>query len=482
MDLPLMTTTLQRPARPADAAILIRALSESRDRWRAMVAIGADLAFETDAKGCFTVLAPETVLGWPVAGLIGTPAKALLVTGPRTSDDTPDKLFDPFDTPVAVRRRRVWLRNADGGSTCMLISSAPVPDQPLVSGQPGAVRGVAIDMTGQERYDSQLATTLLRHETNGMLARHMRHSALPFASLGVALAELLHVVEGRGAILVLHDAGTPLRVAAKAGQTWPAPIQILHDTIQAACEPPLSWRAGQTRQSDTAGQSLLLCAGTNHFIDRAILAIWREGNAWNEREIALVAGLLPTMQPILEHEQIQRESARLSRTDSLTGLFNRQGFIAELPRRLERLDREGLLATLMVVGLDGLGPINVRDGLEAGDKALHDAANVFRDAVRPTDLVARLGGDLFALWLDGADQFAAAERADHLRLAGVLIGELPKERMTQQRMTVSIGLAVRGSRSFESIDSLLHRAWAAMHSVKLAGGGKWRVSAAEPTP
>ncbi len=479
MDLPLMTTTLQRPATPSEAAILVRALSESRERWRALVAVGADLAFETDARGCFTMLAPEIVLGWPVARLIGTPAQALLVAGPETSG----KLFNPFDTPVAVRRRRVWLRNAEGGSTCMLISSAPVPGQspvpgqPLIPGQPGATRGMAIDMTGQERYDSQLATTLLRHETNGMLARHMRHAALPFASLGIALTELLHVVEGQGATLVLHDTEMSLRVAAKAGQPWPTSMQTLHDMIQAACEPPLSWRSGQTRQSHVAGQSLLLCAGTNHFIDRAILAVWRDGDAWSEREIAVVAGLLPTMQPILEHEQIQRESARLSRTDILTGLFNRQGFVAELPRRLERLDREGLPATLMVVGLDGLGPVNVRDGLEAGDKALHDAATLLRDAVRPTDLVARLGGDLFALWLDGADQFAAAERADHLRLAGILIGDLPTE-----RMTLSIGLAIRSSRSFESIDSLLHRAWAAMHVVKLAGGGKWQVSAAEPTP
>ena len=469
-----MTTTIQRPAahpegaRLPEAAALVQALSESRERWRALVLLGADLGFETDADGCFSVLASETVLGWPAERLIGTPAEALLV--PEHGAPAA-KLFNPFRTEVAVRRRRVWLRDASGGSTCMLISAAPVP------GCPGAVRGLGIDMTGQETHDSRLAATLLRREMIRMVARRMRHVALPFASLAVALAELLHVIDGQGATLVLHDPEATLRVAAKAGQPWPGSMQLLHDAVSASCEQTPSWLTEQTRQSHVAGQSLLLCAGTNHFIDRAILAVWREGKPWTDDEIALVAGLLPALQPILEHEQIQRESARLSRTDILTGLFNRQGFVTELSRRLERLDREGLPATLMVVGLDALGPINVRDGLEAGDRALRDAATILRDVVRPTDLVARLGGDLFALWLDGADQFAAAERADYLRRAGIVIGELPGE-----RLTLSIGLAIRTSRSFESIDSLLHRAWAAMHAVKLMGGGKWQVSSEEPTP
>lgn len=458
----------------ADARLC--ALSESRERWRALVSLGADLGFETDAEGCFTVLTPDLVLGWPAERLIGTRAQALLV--PEAGMPAA-RLFNPFDTQVAVRRRRVWLREAGGSSTCMLISVAPVP------GKPGAVRGLGIDMTGQERHDSRLAATRLRREMTRMLAQRMRHVALPFASLTTALAELIRAVDGHdtspGAVLVLHDPEAPLRVAARAGQPWPAPLQALHDAILADCENPPTWSREHIRQITLCGRSLLLVAGTNHFIDRAILAVWREGPAWSEGEIALVAGLLPAMQPVLEHEQIQRETARLSRTDILTGLFNRQGFTAELARRLERLDREGLPATLMVVGLDGLGSINMRDGLEVGDVALRAAATFLRDLVRPTDLVARLGGDLFALWLDGADQFAAAERADHLRRTGIRL-DAACEGGAEARITVSIGLAVRSSRSFESIDSLLHRAWAAMHAIKLAGGGKWQVSSEEPTP
>ena len=486
---PMTMTVDAPPARVAahgETDALVRALSESRERWRAMVSLGADLGFETDAAGRFTVLAPDVVLGWPAEQLIGTPAQALLVGEGRASSAG---LFNPFRTSVALRRRRVWLREASGAQACLLISVAPVP------GQPGAVRGLGIDITRQEQHDAWLAATLLRREMTRMVAQRMRSVALPFASLTVALNELIKAFDAQGdggrgdggggdgtgstagATLILHDHEAPLRVAAKAGMAWPGPVQALHDAILGDCEQPPDWLREQTRQSALCGQSLLLCTSTNHFIDRAILALWRKDRPWNDAEIALAGGLLPAMQPVLEHEQIQRETARLSRTDILTGLFNRQGFIAELSRRLERLDREGLPATLMMVALDQLGAVNTRDGLDIGDAALRDTAAALRNLVRPTDLVGRLGGDLFGLWLDGADQFTAAERAESLRCDGVLVGG-----SATGRLSVSTGLAVRSSRSFESIDSLLHRAWAAMRAIKLTGGGRWQVSAEEPTP
>ena len=483
----MTTTTLDRlPARDgirSEAAGLVAALSESRERWRALVSLGSDLSFETDHEGRFTVLAPDIVLGWPAERLVGNAAQTLLV-GEGRADSA--GLFNPFRTTVVLRRRRVWLREASGAQACLLMSVAPVP------GRPGAVRGLAIDITGQERHDARLAATLLRREMTRMVAQRMRSVALPFASLAVALGELVSAFEAQGGgspgggtgspsmvgvTLVLHDHEAPLRVAARAGTPWPAPMQALHDAILGDCEPPPAWLLEQTRQSVVCGQSLLLCTSTNHFIDRAVLALWRKDRPWNEAETALAAGLMPAMHPVLEHEQIQRETARLSRTDILTGLFNRQGFIAELSRRLERLDREGLPATLMLVALDELGAVNERDGLDTGDATLRETAALLRNLVRPTDLVGRLGGDLFGLWLDGADQFTAAERADSLRSSGVLIGG-----SEARRMTVSTGLAVRDSRSFESIDSLLHRAWAAMRAIKLTGGGRWQVSVDEPTP
>ncbi len=478
-----MTATILDPE--GDAQALVPALLESRERWRAMIALGTDLAFETDEAGRFVVLAPGMVLGWPAERLIGTPAQALLVgAGERDAAF----LFDPFRAAAALRRRRVWLRDAGGSPACFLLSVAPIP------GRPSAVRGRGSDMTEQDRHDQRLAASLLRREMTRLIARRMRRAALPFAGLAVALDELILALDpqlpdasggsGLGALLVLHDPEAPLRVAAKAGVAWPAAIEALNDALLADCEEPPTWLCERTERRSLCGQSVLFCSTTNHFTDRAILVLWRAeeasaraGGGWSEDEAALATALLPAMQPILEHEQIQRETARLSRTDILTGLPNRQGFVAALSRRIERLDREALPAALMVVGLDGLGPVNAAAGLETGDGVLRDVTEVLRDLVRPTDLIARLGGDLFALWLDGADQFTAAERAEQLRRRGLSAGGSP-----ESRLSVSIGLAIRSSRSFEGIDSLLHRAWAAMRAVKLTGGDRWHVSAEDPTP
>ena len=445
----------------------LHALSESRERWRSLVQLGADFAFETDEAGRFSIVSPDPALGWAAGQLIGTCADSLLVTSKATNN----AVFNPFRVTAPLRRRRVWLRDADGAASCLLLSVAPI------AGKPGCVHGLGIDMTVQDRHDAQAAAALLRLQTTRMIARRMRSVPAPFASLGVALSELLHAAGARGAMLVLHNPDMKLRVAARSGQPWPGPIEALNDAILESCETPAAWSGEETGQSLLYGQSLLLCGGPNHFIDRAILAVWRENAPWSEDEAALLTSLLPTIQPVLEHEQIQRETARQSRVDILTGLFNRQGFVAELARRFERLDREGLPATLMVVGLDGLGRINAAYGLHAGDSLLRDAAAVLRDGVRPTDLAGRLGGDLFALWLDGADQFAAAERAESLSRAGIA-----SEEADGGRLGISIGLAVRSSRSFESIESLLHRGWRAMRRSKLAGGGGWQNSDEEPTP
>ena len=473
------------PLHPISAAAggtdpVLRAFSESRERWRMLVHEGADLAFETDATGRLLLLAPEIVLGWPAERLIGKPADHLLYCAPGARAAS---LFNPFRTTMAVRRRRVWLRDAAGLPACLLISAAPV------AGAAGAVRGLGIDITEQEEEDAGVAATLQRYDAARALARRMRRAALPFASLTFGLGDLIRSADAAGAALLLYQHEAPLRIAAQAGLAWPGPPEALQEPVLAICAQAPTWLLETTRQASACGQSLLLCAGTNHFLDRAVLALWRpldtpeaprnngSSTGWSEAETALTTALLETVLPILEHEQIERETARLSRTDILTGLYNRQGFIAELSRRFERLDREGHPATLMVIGLDKLARINTTLDLASGDAVLRDASAMLRDAVRPTDLVARVGGDLFALWLDNADQFTAAERADYLTAKGVAM-----EDGETSRVSLSIGLAIRASRSFESIESLMHRAWVAMQAIKQKGGGRWQVSDAEPSP
>jgi diguanylate cyclase (GGDEF)-like protein len=94
-----------------------------------------------------------------------------------------------------------------------------------------------------------------------------------------------------------------------------------------------------------------------------------------------------------------------------------------------------------------------------------------RAMVRPSDVVARVGTDEFAVWQDGMDHLTAAERADSL-CGRRLFQDLPDGR----GVTFSIGIASRRPGSAEDVRTLLRRAHMAAREVKTKGGGGWRVA------
>ncbi len=161
--------------------------------------------------------------------------------------------------------------------------------------------------------------------------------------------------------------------------------------------------------------------------------------------------------------------------DRLTGVPNRRWFLDEADRRIDRLDLDGVIGTLCLIDVDDLHRLNANLGRQEGDRVLIRMASQLRSIVRPSDLVARVGADEFAVWQDGMDHLTAAERADALCTERMFI-DVPKE----QRATFSIGIASRRPGSAEDIRTLLRRAHMAARDVKAQGGGGWRVSHAEP--
>jgi diguanylate cyclase (GGDEF)-like protein len=288
-----------------------------RERWGNLLAMAADLAFETDAAGRVIFLSPETVLGWSAKALLARPADMLLAA--------PDSIagFNPFRAATPVRGRRTWLTRADGRHVCLRFTCAPVLDE---TGLPVGTRGIAM------------------LETDGETRRRM-------------------------------------------GQPW---------DLEAT-------------------------------------------------------------------------------TDPLTGLPNLPTFIAELSRRMQRLDRDGQPSTLMCADLDRLKDLNDRFGPAMGDKVLVKVAGLLSGILRPTDLIGRLAGDSFAMWLGGADHMTAAERAETLRHAvpeavAAITGE------TEPSVGISIGIAAHSLNTGETVDMLIRRADHALATVKQAGRGHWRVA------
>lgn len=158
----------------------------------------------------------------------------------------------------------------------------------------------------------------------------------------------------------------------------------------------------------------------------------------------------------------RRESA-LARTDSLTGLLNRRGFLEAARREIARSARSGRPLTVALADVDGFGEVNDLRGQDAGDHLLGGMGTALRSATRAVDASARLGGDEFAILLPDADVASIEAVLDRLRL--VLMQAAAENGAP---VTVSLGAATF-QRPPSSLDEMLRAAGRMLHEAKLNG-------------
>lgn len=446
-------------------ALLRGALLDSRQRWRDLVTLWADVAFETDAWGRFVFIIPDPALGWAAGALLGQPAALLLANGADASG------FDPFRPTVPVRRRRGWVKCADGTIASLVFAVTPLTDS---DGHIVGTRGIGVDITDLDARSEQIAGSQRRGEVLEHILSSVGQEVLAPRMMSAALNSLMNALGAEGtAVIMVPPGGDAVELVHYAGNGAEAVLQAAARSFAAQLLAPI-----QTTNLD--GRPLLL-VGCHTRSDVPIgLAAWRSADArpWDQEECLLLGSAANVVRMVLKHESVQREMVRQARTDPLTGLLNRRAFLEEIERHIDRLDREDLPGTLMFADLDHFKPVNDKLGHEVGDQVLLQTANLLRRVVRPSDLVARLGGDEFAVWMSGADHLTAAERADQLREQvpaelGQLVGD------DVPRVTMSIGIATRRAGGDEPIDSLIRRADIAMYEVKRTGRAHWRVSLRE---
>ncbi|HEY1724181.1 MAG TPA: sensor domain-containing diguanylate cyclase [Steroidobacteraceae bacterium] len=156
-------------------------------------------------------------------------------------------------------------------------------------------------------------------------------------------------------------------------------------------------------------------------------------------------------------------------TDALTGLFNRLKFNETLGSEMARCKRQHTPLSLMLFDVDRFKAINDGHGHQVGDTVLVRLSQFVRQRIRPSDLLARWGGEEFAILSPGSDGPMASQAADRLRTA---IQEITFAKVGT--LTCSFGVAqyVEG----DTAESLLARADEALYRAKI--GGRDRVELA----
>lgn len=158
--------------------------------------------------------------------------------------------------------------------------------------------------------------------------------------------------------------------------------------------------------------------------------------------------------------QANAELENLSLIDDLTGLYNRRGFLA-LARHQSRLavrNRTGF--SIAFLDLDGLKQINDGFGHQEGDVALTEAAGVLKTCFRTSDVLARLSGDEFAIFVSDADEKEITVRiAEKMDARNAVAGRL-------YSLSFSMGVVSCGAEDTSTIEALLTRADHLMYRQK----------------
>ncbi len=241
----------------------------------------------------------------------------------------------------------------------------------------------------------------------------------------------------------------------------------------------------KSRQPVDVGLTVLFVVSALQFLSKPFLALATGGAGSTAAEymvtsyallsqslgavLQVATGLLMLM--ILVRDMLVELTAN-SETDMLSGLYNRRGFELRALPALENSAQTGVPATLVLADLDGFKQINDSFGHHSGDAVIAAFAGLLRQAAPAGAVVARVGGEEFAVLVPGANLaagrlFAEAARASFGRL---VVPELP----SQRRCTGSFGVAEYDRK--ETLADLRRRADAALYAAKR--GGRDRVCVA----
>ncbi len=451
-------------------------LRESEERFRGLIESTSDFVWEMDENGYCVYASPQVkdIIGYEPEEVMG-----MRPYDPMTADEQ-DRLTAVYHEVIQARQPFHMLENRnlhrDGREVVLETSGVPIFDE---SGEFRGYRGIDRDITERKRLEEALhALALLTgHETETeffqLIARYLSRA------LGMRWAFVIEIPDGRHPrIRAHHDELEP------RGHTPPTPDPCLARLAE----------QGRTVIREDAIQMMPDCAMLTTLNAESLMSCpvrRTSGERWGILLAVDTHALSPArssrLEPVLDiftsrvSLELDRNDAEAALSweathDTLTGLWNRRAFEAELYRVLSHEPGPERAHSLLYIDLDQFKVVNDTCGHAAGDQLLRKLSQRMREQLRANDQIARLGGDEFGLVLENCP----TERS--LEIAESLLKTIQEFQFQWEGRAFTINASIGIARSHEGgtrSQDLLAQADLACYAAKDLGRGRIQVYQAD---
>jgi len=272
----------------------------------------------------------------------------------------------------------------------------------------------------------------------------------------------VYLLDVRG-IIRSWNAGAERIKGYKAAQIIGQPVTVLYNSeeVERGVVRQLLMQAAEQGRAASEGWRMR-SDGTRMWADTVVTALHD-----HDGELYAYAVITRDLsEKLRQDEELRRTQVRSRRyftaaiSDALTGAYNRRYLMNHLRGVLDR--GEHPVSSLLLFDADHFKEVNDQHGHDAGDIVLRRMADLARQVSRDSDMLFRLGGDEFLLFLPGVNAAGARVIAERLRQA-VAASTTPNGR----KVTVSVGVAQHAPG--ESVDDWIRKADMALYDAKQAG-------------
>ena len=459
---------------------LATALSASRELYRDLVSCSSDFAWETDANGAFIFVSKRGALGYTAQELNGRIANEMICPGPE--EDRSDTCLSPFTSDEPVQDAEFWLMGKSGHDYCMRMTSLPVFDK---KGRKRGVRGAGRDITELRQKETKLTINRKRSNAIAAIVDAMNGILDPAETLAATAQSILsstqayrcYIYRTHGEQFVTTE-GYCTEAAFGHGPLLGRSVLAGPEIENLATHLQRAAKQNERLVSILIGEWQFVADFTYHGgkINGAIV-ISRPANQQPFRSDVMTILRAISDQAGIGIAQVNQseELQQLSRNDTMTQLLNRRAFLEQAEVSRYHHIRHKRRGAILYLDVKNFKHLNETLGHQHGDAVLIAIARTLKSNVRQSDLVARLSGDEFGIWLAETAGGGAKSKANDLLKC---ITQSNDKTLSETELDIRIGIAEFDPETYESVTELLERADRARQEAKTNKHGNICISRA----